>query len=146
MYKELDALLTDFQDADNYWFDTGCLTAEKLIILFKHEDWNELSHDLLTKPLGWQKKLAYCLGNDSNLEELKILLTLASVEDADLFEVCIDSLRSFTSVENKQIILENRFIIEKVKEAIPSTGIVSRGIFQDFLNELTNKAYEINRK
>lgn len=134
MYKELDILLTDFQDADNYWYDVGCLTAEKIIPMFKQEDWNELSDDLLTKSLGWQKKLAYCLGNGSNLEELKILLTLASIEDADLFEVCIDSLRSFTSVENKQIILENRFIIERVTELIPNAGEFSRKIFQDFLD------------
>lgn len=137
MYTELDILLTDFQDADNYWYDVGCLTAEKLISMFKQEDWNELSEDLLTKSLGWQKKLAYCLGNDSNLEELKVLLTLASIEDADLFEVCIDSLRSFTNVENKQIILENRFIIEKVTELIPNTGEFSRKVFQDFLDNLT---------
>lgn len=136
MYKELDTLLTDFQDADNYWYDVGCLTAEKLIKMFKQEDWNKLSNDLLTKSLGWQKKLAYCLGDDSNLEELKILLTLASVEDADLFEVCIDSLRSFTSEENRRIIRENRFIIEKVKEIIPVAGVVSREIFHDFLDNI----------
>lgn len=82
------------------------------------------------------KKLAYCLGDDSNLEELKILLTLASVEDADLFEVCIDSLRSFTSEENRRIIRENRFIIEKVKEIIPEAGVVSREIFHDFLDNI----------
>ncbi|WP_028592464.1 hypothetical protein [Paenibacillus massiliensis] len=136
MYKELDTLLTDFQDADNYWYDIGCLTAEKLITMFKQEDWSELSDNVLTKSLGWQKKLAYCLGDDSNLEELKLLLTLASLEDTDLFEVCIDSLRSFTSVENKRIILENRIIIEKVKAVIPSTGGVSKKIFQDFLDNV----------
>ncbi|WP_422659850.1 hypothetical protein ACK8P5_04815 [Paenibacillus sp. EC2-1] len=136
MYKELDTLLTDFQDADNYWYDVGCLTAEKLITMFKQKDWNELSDDLLTKSLGWQKKLAYCLGDDSNFEELKILLTLARVEDADLFEVCIDSLRSFTSEENKRIICENRSIIEKVKEVIPGAGVVSREIFHDFLDNI----------
>ncbi|KOP64838.1 hypothetical protein AMS62_05940 [Bacillus sp. FJAT-18019] len=136
MYKELDTLLTDFQDADHYWYDVGCLTAEKLIDLFEQEDWDKLSDDLLIKSLGWQKRLAYCLGDDSNLEELKILLTLASVEDADLFEVCIDSLRSFTSEENKRIIRESRFIIEKVKEVISATGVVSRGVFYDFLDNI----------
>ncbi|MNO88398.1 hypothetical protein D3C76_798470 [compost metagenome] len=136
MYNELDTLLTDFQDADDYWYDVGCLTAEKIITMFEQEDWSELSDNFLTKSLGWQRKLAYCLGNYSNLKELKILLILASIEDDELFEVCIDSLRSFTSAENKQLILENHFIIEKVNEMIPNTGVVSRQIFQDFLDKL----------
>lgn len=137
MYNELDTLLTDFQDADDYWYDVGCLTAEKIIALFKQEDWNLLSNNLMTKSLGWQKKLAYCLGDDSNLEELKILLTLANVDDAELFEVCIDSLRSFTNEENKRLILESSFIVEKVKKVIPTSGAVSGPIFQDFLDGLT---------
>ncbi|GIO86757.1 hypothetical protein J25TS5_36890 [Paenibacillus faecis] len=31
MYNEQGTLLTDFQDADDYWYDVGCLTAEKII-------------------------------------------------------------------------------------------------------------------
>ncbi|WP_311284155.1 hypothetical protein [Paenibacillus macerans] len=66
MYKELDNLLSADTSEDS-WYDDGCIIAGGILSEFGPEDWEELSSNVLTKPLKWQKKLAYCLDNDCNM-------------------------------------------------------------------------------
>jgi hypothetical protein len=67
--------------------------------------WEELSGEALNKPIEWQRKLAYCLHNESSMDELNVLLKLLIINDEELFEICIDALRSSTSTESKKLIL-----------------------------------------
>ncbi|WP_245700212.1 hypothetical protein [Paenibacillus glacialis] len=63
-----------------------------------------MSSEVLTKPLEWQKKLVYCMNEE-------------------LFEICIDTLRSFTTPESKQMILDNPSILYRVNDLLPKVGI-----------------------
>jgi hypothetical protein len=77
----------------------------------------------------WERDYdSYC-----NKHELEILFSLLRVEDEELFEICIDTLRSFKNLENKRMIRDNPYIIERINEFIPKSGAAVKKIFEDFL-------------
>lgn len=133
MYKELDEFITEYQNTTDFWYDVGCVMASEKLLKFNPKDWEELSRIVHTKPLEWQKKLAYCLDNSCNRYELEILLSLLNTEDEELFEICIDTLRSFTTPESKQMILDNPSILNRVNDLLPKTGVAVKKILEDFL-------------
>lgn len=94
MYKKLDILLSAETTIDA-WYDDGWIIAGEILSEFRSQDWVELARNVLTKPLAWQKKLAYCLDSNCSLYELHLLLLL-QVEDEEVFAISIDTLRSFT--------------------------------------------------
>lgn len=132
MYRELDNLISADTTVDS-WYDDGCIIASEILSEFSPRDWEELSNKVLTKSLEWQKKLAYCLDSDCNMYELKILLSLLSTEDEELFEICIDTLRSFMTSESKQMILDNPSILHRVNDLLPNAGVAVKRILEDFL-------------
>lgn len=69
---------------------------------FSLNDWGELSKQVLNKLIEWQRKIAYCLDNECNEYEFHILLDLLNTNDAELFEICIDTLRSYPIEEGKK--------------------------------------------
>ncbi len=99
MYKDLDNLLSAETSVDS-WYDDGCMIASEILSEFSTEDWQELARNVLTKPLEWQKKLAYCLDSNCTNYELQILLSLLNIQDEELFVICIDTLRSYTTPES----------------------------------------------
>lgn len=132
MYKEFEEYLFGYFTVD-YWYDEGFLIAQEMLLEFSSCDWKKLLNTAVTKPLEWQRKLAYCLDNECSLNELKVLLTMLDTDDKELFEICVDTLRSFTSSESKQLILENPSIIQRVNDLIPQAGVATRKILEDFL-------------
>ncbi len=139
MYKELDEFITEYQNTTDFWYDVGCEMASDKLLKFSPQDWEELSSNVLTKPLEWQKKLAYCMDNSCNVYELKILLSLINTEDEELFEVCIDTLRSFKTPEAKQMILDNPSVIYRVNKLLPNVGAITRKTLEEFLANLSSK-------
>ena len=137
MYRELDTLLSADTTEDS-WYDDGCIIASEILSEFSKQDWEELSSKVLTKSIDWQKKLAYCMDNDNNIDELKILLTLLTVDDEELFEICIDSLRSFATPESKQMILDNPSIIHRANDLLPKASIPVKKIIEDFLVKINS--------
>ncbi|AET61241.1 hypothetical protein HPL003_22585 [Paenibacillus terrae HPL-003] len=136
MYKDLDEFITEYQHTADFWYDVGCVMASEKLSKFGSEDWQELSSIVHNRPLEWQKKLAYCLDTSCNMYELEILLSLLNTEDEELFEICIDTLRSFTTQESKQMILDNPSILNRVNDLLPKAGIVSKKMLEDFLKKL----------
>ncbi|MCF2945423.1 hypothetical protein L1N82_17535 [Paenibacillus tarimensis] len=112
-YRELDNLLSAEISVDS-WYDDGCIFASEILLEFSLEDWEKLSKSVANKPLAWQKKLAYCIDSSCNMYELQILLELLNTEDEELFEICIDTLRSFTNPESKQQIAANPSILDRI--------------------------------
>ncbi|MCM3025305.1 hypothetical protein M3584_00225 [Bacillus safensis] len=106
MFKELDNLLSADTTVDS-WYDDGCLIASEILSEFSLNDWEELSNQVLNKPIEWQRKIAYCLDNECNEYELNILIGLLNTNDKELFEICIDTLRSFPIEESKKLILKH---------------------------------------
>lgn len=135
MYKELDNLLATDTTVDS-WYDDGCVIASEMLTAFSPSDWDELSNQVLSKPIDWQKKLAYCLDNECNVLELNILLSLLDTNDEELFEICVDTLRSFTDQESKTMILDNPKILQRVNDLLYTANLPVKKILQDFLSKI----------
>ncbi|AJS58658.1 hypothetical protein [Paenibacillus sp. IHBB 10380] len=135
MYRELDNLISADTTVDS-WYDDGCIIASEILSEFSPRDWEQLSSKVLTNSLEWQRKLAYCLDSNCNMYELKILLLLISTKDEELFEICIDTLRSFTTPESKQMILDNPSILHRVNDLLPKAGVAVKKILEEFLMKI----------
>jgi hypothetical protein len=135
MYKELDNLLSANTSVDS-WYDDGCVIASEMLSEFKPSDWVKLSNQVYHKPLEWQRKLAYCLDNECNLYEFDILLSLLSTNDEELFEICIDTLRSFTNLEIKKMILDNPNILHRINDSLHTASLPVKKMLQDFLSKI----------
>ncbi|MFD0674224.1 hypothetical protein [Cohnella sp. GCM10027633] len=138
MYKELDNLLSTDTTVDS-WYDDGCVIASEILSVFSPEDWAELSNQVLRKPIEWQRKIAYCLDTRCNEHELNILLSMLNTNDADLFEVCIDTLRSYSSQDSKRMIVMDPGILQRVNELLPAASMPVRKMLQDFLSKIHSK-------
>ncbi|WP_035437916.1 hypothetical protein [Bacillus sp. UNC322MFChir4.1] len=132
MYRELDDLLSA-NTTEDAWYDDGCIIASEILLEFSQKDWEELASKALTKPIEWQKKLAYCMDSNCNVYEFGILLSLLSIEDEELFVICIDTLRSFTTLENKQMLLNDPSILHRINEILPKASKPVKKILEDFL-------------
>ncbi|YCA45489.1 hypothetical protein M1E11_10010 [Bacillus sp. JZ8] len=135
MYRQLDALLSAKTTEDS-WYDDGFIIACEILAEFTSEDWRGLLNEVHAKPLYWQKKLVYCIGDNGNDYELEILLLLLTTTDNELFKMCVDSLRSFTPSQLKQIVLHNPSIIERMHTLLPEVSVPVKFILQDFLLKL----------
>lgn len=135
MFKELDNLLSAETTVDS-WYDDGCVIASEILSEFSPSDWDELSNQVLSKPIEWQRKIAYCLDNKCSVHELNILISLLSTNDEELFEICIDTLRSYSSQESKNMILDNPQILQRVNDLLPTASIPVRKMLEDFLAKI----------
>lgn len=135
MFKELDNLLSADTTVDS-WYDDGCVIASEILSEFSPSDWDELSNQVLSKPIEWQRKIAYCLDNKCSVYELNILISLLNTNDEELFEVCIDTLRSYSSQESKNMILDNPQILQRVNDLLPTASIPVRKMLEDFLAKI----------
>lgn len=135
MYKGLDNLLSADTTVDS-WYDDGCVIVREMLSEFSPSDWDELSNQVLSKPVDWQRKLAYCLDNECSIREVNILISMLSTNDEELFEICIDTLRSFSSIESKQIILDNSKILQRVNDLLPTASVPVKKVLQDFLMKI----------
>ncbi|MCM3134379.1 hypothetical protein M3629_16415 [Paenibacillus polysaccharolyticus] len=135
MYKQLDHLLSAETTVDS-WYDDGCVIATEILEGFNPDDWHILSREAWSKPLNWQKKLAYCLDSTREMHEFELLLSLMTIEDRELFVICIDTLRSYTSPEHKQRLMHEPLLLERVAAALSGAGIAERRVLEDFLRGL----------
>ncbi|MHA6487589.1 hypothetical protein [Bacillus cabrialesii] len=135
MYRELDNLLSA-ETTEDSWYDDGCIIASDILSDFRGDDWGKLKNEALTKPLEWQKKLAYCMDNNGSSHEFSILLSLLSIDNEELFEVCIDSLRSFVTPESKQMILSDPSILQRINDKLPRASAPVKKILEDFLEKV----------
>ena len=135
MYKELDNLLSADTTVDS-WYDDGCVIASEMLSEFNPSDWADLSNQVHNRPIEWQRKLAYCLDNECNVNEFNILLSLLSTNDEELFEICIDTLRSFENEEIKKMILDKPKILERVNDLLHIASVPVKKMLQDFLSKI----------
>lgn len=132
MYKELDHLLSADSTVDS-WYDEGCVIACEILSEFSLSDWDELSNQVLEKPIEWQRKIAYCLDSKCNEHELNTLISLLDTNDKELFEICIDTLRNYSSEKYKKIIASKPQILQRVNALLPTVSKPVRRTLMDFL-------------
>lgn len=115
MFDEFDKYILEFaveNFAVDYWYDEGADIAEKILYTFKDDDWKVLLQTIPERTIEWRKRLAYCMHDKNNLNQLKVLLKLVETDDRELFEIVVDSLRGFTGEESLNLIQKMKKIFE----------------------------------
>ncbi|WP_304943999.1 hypothetical protein [Vallitalea guaymasensis] len=136
MYEELDKYLSGFF-TDDYWYDEGFEIAAEIIQDFNKEDWDNLLSYLPSKSIEWQIRYAYCVDSDINDENIiKSLILLCNIDNDELFEKCIDSLRVIVNEDNIKMLSNDKTLIDKVEKIIPKCGVATKKIFEDFITKI----------
>ena len=136
MFDEFDKYIFEFtveNFAVDYWYDEGVDIAENILCEFRENDWKILLEEVSERTIEWQKRVAYCMHDKSNLNQLKVLLNLAETDDTELFEIVVDSLRDFTSEESLNLIQADSRIVSKIEELMPKVGDATKRVFKEFL-------------
>ncbi len=136
MFDEFDKYILEFAEenfAVDYWYDEGVDIAESMICKFEDYDWKTLLETVPERAVEWQKRLAYCMHNGNDLNQLKVLLDLVETDDSELFEIVVDALRGFTSEESLRLIQGDLRIVSKIEELMPKVGDVTKKVFEEFL-------------
>lgn len=136
MFDEFDKYISAFAVEDfavDYWYDEGVDIAEKMLCQFTENDWKTLLEAVSERTIEWQKHLAYCMNDKSNLNQLKVLLSLVDTDDNELFEIVVDSLINFTSEESLNLIQADSRIVSKIEELMTKVGAVTKKVFEDFM-------------
>lgn len=136
MFDEFDKYISEFAAEDfaiDYWYDEGVDIAENMLREFAENDWKALLEAVSERTVEWQKCLAYCMHDKSDLNQLKVLLNLIDTDDSELFEMVVDSLRGFTGEENLNSIQTDLRIVSKIEELMPKAGDVAKRVFEEFL-------------
>lgn len=139
MFDEFDRYIFEFTEIDyavDYWYDEGADIAEKMLCEFQEDDWKILLETLSERQTEWKKRLAYCMHDKSDLNQLKVLLSLAETDDDELFEIVVDSLRCFTSEESLKLIQADLQIVSKIQELMPKMGDVTKKVFEEFFKNI----------
>jgi hypothetical protein len=137
-YEEFDKLITEMSGenaSDDYWYDVGVSDAMNLLEKFSEDDWKLLGSNVMDKSLEWQKKVVYCFEEENDAREINIVLSLVETTDKELFEMCIDSLRFLINDNNKEYIINNNELIQKLRK-MASIDSISGKICSEFLNKL----------
>ena len=138
MFEKFDKYIFEFAGEDfavDYWYDEGADIAENMLCDFDENDWEILLEVVPERPLEWKKRLAYCMHDKSDLNQLKVLLNLIETEDSELFETVVDSLRGFTSGESLNLIQTDSRIVSKIEALIPKVGDTTKRVFGEFLKK-----------
>lgn len=104
-----------------------------MLFEFEEDDWKVLLEVVSERTVEWQKHLAYCMHDKSDLNQLKVLLKLVETDDSELFEIVVDSLRGYTSEESLNLIQTDSGIVSKIEELMPKVGDVTKRVFEEFL-------------
>ncbi|WP_025722624.1 hypothetical protein [Paenibacillus polymyxa] len=137
-YEEFDKLITEMSGenaSDDYWYDVGVNDAMSLMENFSETDWELLKKNIMDKSLEWQKRAVYCFEEENDVREINIILSLIETTDKELFEMCIDSLRFLINDNNKDCIINNHELMEKLRK-MESIDNMSGRICREFLNKL----------
>ncbi|MEK3849028.1 hypothetical protein ABEW60_00875 [Paenibacillus jamilae] len=137
-YEGFDKLITEMSGenaSDDYWYDVGVNDAMTLMEKFSETDWELLKKNIMEKSLEWQKRVVYCFEEENDAREINIILSLIETTDKELFEMCIDSLRFLINDNNKDCIINNHELMEKLRKMELIYNMSGR-ICREFLNKL----------
>ena len=139
MYREFDEYITEFLSDDfclDFWYDVAVVKASKMLEGFNQRDWDVLFQELKNKSLQWKKRVAYCIEYSEN--GLKALLRIAETEDDELLQICIDSIRTMITSNNKEIILSNEILMKHINRLKSSSSDITKKVYQDIIGKLNS--------
>ncbi len=135
MYEELDEYLSGPFSTD-YWYDEGVIFATETLRKFDKSDWEKLLCYILSKPRDWQIRFAYSTADINNEYVLECLILLSGIEEDELFETCIDSLRVLLNSDSISKISEDKAIKQRVERIMQKCDSITRKMFEDFISKL----------
>lgn len=141
MFEEFDKYILEFATEDfalDYWYDEGSDIAEDMLCEFEDSDWKKLLEKVPKRTIEWQKRLAYCMHDGNDLNQLEVLLSLSETNDVELFEIVVDSLRSFTNIEGPKRVQIDSKIVSKIDKLKPGVGDATKRIFEEFQKGINN--------
>lgn len=132
MYEQLEEYLSGTFSID-YWYDEGYVFASDLLKKFSKNDWEKLLCNIHTKPRDWQIRFAYSTSDINNEYVLESLILLSNIDDDELFETCIDSLRVLLDEGNSIEIVMATEIKQRIEKIMGKCDHVSQKMFENFL-------------
>ena len=136
MFKSLDDLLSQ-EVTEESWYDDGFLIAKDIMNDFTANDWEELADNIDDKDIEWKKKLIYSVDNQLIWEELLIIGKAINTDDEELFEMCIDSLRSYDKEDIRRFLDEHKDVKSKLNDISNDSSGIIKSIVDSLLNKLS---------
>ncbi len=136
MYKQLEMYLDDVDtDCDSllmYWDDLGYKDAVNVLDKFDDEDWEELFKNLDDKSINWKLRLADCLEDKDNQNEIKVVKKLLESENDDLFIATVDIVRIYF---DRSLVLDNKEYVERIDRILPQLSEFTANNIISMLND-----------
>ncbi|ACZ07300.1 Uncharacterised protein [Sebaldella termitidis] len=148
LYEELNSYLKNSEYwYEEYWYEEGSGKVSEILSKFTQEDWNNLIKEIFNKSVDYQEKIAYCMNDIDNKNELEFLIYMTkNAKDSIVFENCLDSLIEFVTPETKFRFLSDDQLIILItggirKETIEGNGRnkIYKTIYEQFFEKLNNK-------
>ncbi|ACZ07296.1 Uncharacterised protein [Sebaldella termitidis] len=94
LYEELNSYLKNSEYwYEECWYEEGSGKVSEMLSKFTQEDWNNLTREIFNKSVDYQEKIAYCMNDIDNKNELEFLIYMTkNAKDSIVFENCLDSL------------------------------------------------------
>lgn len=132
-YNEFNELLLQETTMDS-WYDDGFIIAQKIMDSFSKKDWEKLDTNIKNYSLICKKKLLYCIPNRSLVEEIYLVLQLIYDKNEEVFEMCIDSLRSFDKEILLLILKEYPEVVKYIENNKSQGSIITKQVTDDFFS------------
>lgn len=130
MVEEVIRYLTS-NCSEDYWYDEGIFICDEIIEQMSETDWDMLGKSLLMMDVQSKVRLAECLADVSSTNSTEILIKLCSIDEGNLFVVCIDSLRD---KELKKINDDDKsMILKRIDDKLMNCTKIEKRIYDDFL-------------
>ena len=131
----LDHLLSEDCTIDS-WYDEGVSFAHELLDEFKDVDWSNIISISKNRNTEWKKKLVYCIHGDYN-QGLDLIKEFLRINDTELKEMCIDSLRDYDALILRKFISENKDVFDVLYKINSMDGTMCK-IVQNYLMHKLN--------
>lgn len=143
MFSELDEYLKEFEMQEyalDYWYDEGFSIAQDMLSQFSGDDWKQMKEQLEEHSLGWKRRLAYCLHDSEDLNEIIVLSHLIETDDEELFEIAVDSLRCHNAKKIIDFKIVKKETLDKIVARSNSlnSSEVEKKVMVDFLSKMSS--------
>lgn len=136
MIEDFEKFINDMSTenaSEDYWYDIGVDEAKNILVKFSQQDWSLLRKLIKNKSVEWQKKVIYSFEGENAEQEIRIIFDVINIDNNELFDMCIDSLRCLINENTRSLILKRPEVLEKVQSLVLENNGIMQKIYVDFL-------------
>ena len=141
MFEELDEFLQDFATdkiSSDYWYNSACEDAMEMVEQFNEEDWMELFSHINERSDLWKERLVWCLDNENDPHQIKLLAELIHTDNDKLFLSVADTMRSF----DVRFLNGDEQVLKRIDDLIPKVDNMESLLLLDFRKKVTGNTEE----